>query len=120
MEGGGNPLQEAHGVNILDMGLELADGHIPLSRTSAWQAECDSLPTNTNEREQFRVETSPNRVSTIMKLVGPCKEDLFAFRLSAQLPRYMSWKSDQGSIATDALSQSWREIIKVMLSLHFQ
>ena len=33
--------------------------------------------------------------------------DLFASRLLAQLPRYMSWRPDPGSIA---LSQSWKEI----------
>ena len=46
----------------------------------------------------------------IMKVIGPCEVDLFASRLSMQLPRYMSWKPDPGSIATAALSQPWREI----------
>lgn len=46
----------------------------------------------------------------VMAVLGPCQVDLFASRLSAQLPQYMSWKLDPGSIATDALSQSWKEI----------
>ena len=46
----------------------------------------------------------------IMEALGPCQVDLFASRLSAQLPRYMSWRPDPGSIATDALRQSWKEI----------
>ena len=46
----------------------------------------------------------------IMEALGPCQIDLFASRLSAQLPRYMSWRPDPGSIATDALSQPWMEI----------
>ena len=46
----------------------------------------------------------------IMEALGPCQVDLFASRLSAQLPRYMSWRPDPGSIATDAFSQSWKEI----------
>ena len=46
----------------------------------------------------------------IMEALGPCQIDLFASRLSAQPPRYMSWRPDPGSIATDALSQPWVEI----------
>ena len=46
----------------------------------------------------------------IMEALGPCQIDLFASRLSAQLPRYMSWRPDPGSIATDALSQPWMGI----------
>ena len=42
-----------------------------------------------------------------MSIVGNCKIDLFASRLSAQLPRCMSWKPDPGAVATDALSQPW-------------
>ena len=43
----------------------------------------------------------------IMEALGPCQVDLFASRLLAQLPTYMSWRPDPGSIA---LSQSWKEI----------
>ena len=42
----------------------------------------------------------------ITEALGPCQVDLFASKLSAQLPRYMSWRPDPGTIATDALSQS--------------
>ena len=33
--------------------------------------------------------------------------DLFASRLSNQLPSYYSWKSDPNSLGTDALQQKW-------------
>ena len=33
--------------------------------------------------------------------------DLFASRLSNQLPSYYSWKSDPSSLGTDALQQKW-------------
>ena len=33
--------------------------------------------------------------------------DLFASRTSHLVPAYMAWKPDPGSIATDALQQSW-------------
>ena len=35
--------------------------------------------------------------------------DLFASRLNAQLPRYISWKPDPGAEAVDALSLDWGE-----------
>ena len=44
------------------------------------------------------------RHSDFQQVLGPCQVDLFASRLSAQLPRYMTWKPDPGSIATDAVS----------------
>lgn len=36
--------------------------------------------------------------------------DLFASRLTAQFPLYMSWKPDPGSAAIDALNQKWSKI----------
>ena len=45
----------------------------------------------------------------IMRILGPCHVDLFASRLTAQLPAYMSWKPDPGSVATDAMSQDWSQ-----------
>ena len=33
--------------------------------------------------------------------------DLFVFRLCHQLPQYIAWKSDPGSIATDAFLHPW-------------
>ena len=38
---------------------------------------------------------------------GPLQIDLFASRLSTQLPRFFSWRPDALSEAVDALSQDW-------------
>ena len=46
----------------------------------------------------------PSIFQQIMQILGPCQVDLFASRISAQLP---SWKPDPGAIATDALRQPW-------------
>ena len=45
-----------------------------------------------------------------MQILSPCQVDLFASRISTQLPKYMSWKPDPGAIATDVLSQPWKDI----------
>ena len=44
----------------------------------------------------------------ICKKFGTPLVDLFASRLCHQLPRYMSWRPDPQSIATDALHQDWK------------
>ena len=43
-------------------------------------------------------------------LWGPLDVDLFASRLSAQLPRFYSWRTDPQAEAIDAFSQDWRSI----------
>jgi len=42
-------------------------------------------------------------------LWGPLEIDLFASRLTNQLPRYVSWKPDPRAEATDAFSLNWAQ-----------
>jgi len=46
----------------------------------------------------------------IQKLVGNLEVDLFASRLNHQLDKYVSWKPDPMSWATDAFLLCWKEI----------
>ena len=46
-------------------------------------------------------------ISRIQQRFGPLQVDLFASRISAQLPRFFSWRSDPQEEATDAFLQSW-------------
>ena len=41
---------------------------------------------------------------------GPLEVDLFASRLSTQLPRFYSWRPDPHSEAVDAFSQDWSKV----------
>ena len=41
---------------------------------------------------------------------GPLEVDLFASRLSTQLPRFYSWRPDPHSEAVDAFSQDWGKV----------
>ena len=43
----------------------------------------------------------------IQAQLGPVDLDLFASRLTAQLPQYLSWRPDPLALATDALLQDW-------------
>ena len=43
----------------------------------------------------------------IQDQLGPCQVDLFASRLTRQLPRYYSWRIDPEAEAVDAFTQDW-------------
>jgi len=49
----------------------------------------------------------PKLFQQINQRWGPLQVDLFASRLSTQLPRFFSWKPDPLAEATDAFSQQW-------------
>ena len=51
-----------------------------------------------------------NPIRRIQDSLGPLEVDLFASRLTAQLPRYFSWRPDPQTEATDALLQGWRHL----------
>ena len=46
----------------------------------------------------------------ITQIMGNPDMDLLASHLSHQIPGYMSWRPDPGSMATDALKQNWRNL----------
>lgn len=47
--------------------------------------------------------------NAINQELGPLEVDLFASRLSTQLPRFFSWRPDPLAEATDAFSQQWEQ-----------
>ena len=49
----------------------------------------------------------PHVFQTISKAFGPLEIDLFASRLTHQLPRFFSWRSDPLAEAVDAFQQDW-------------
>ena len=50
----------------------------------------------------------PSVFRQINRILGPLEVDLFASRLSAQLPMYVSWKPDPEALATDAFTVNWK------------
>ena len=59
-------------------------------------------------RDRTDWKLSPEIFSQINQIFGPLKVDLFASRLTHQLPRYFSWRPDRLAEATDAFRQDWR------------
>ena len=61
-------------------------------------------------RDRSDWKLNPTVFRRIQDSLGPLEVDLFASRLTAQLPRYFSWHPDPQAEATDALLQDWRHL----------
>ena len=46
----------------------------------------------------------------ILTLLGQCQVDLFATRLTHQLPQYVRWRPDPFAMATDAFQVCWTNV----------
>ena len=55
-----------------------------------------------NDTSEWKLD--PQIIAPFLKV---CEIDLFASRLSAQLPKYVSWRPDPEAIHTDALTMTW-------------
>ena len=55
----------------------------------------------------MRLDDQPSTVCQIQDQLGSCQVDLFASRLTRQLPRYFSWRIDPEAEAVDACKQNW-------------
>lgn len=53
----------------------------------------------------------PEIFQCIQSLWGPLEIDLFASRLSYQIPRYASWRPDPGAEAVDAFTLDWAQLV---------
>ena len=49
----------------------------------------------------------PQVFKVMSEILGPLEMDLFASRLTHQLPKFFSWKPDPAVEATDAPTQNW-------------
>ena len=70
------------------------------------EAECGSGPAIKVNCGLSRLDAGSN---TINSLWGPLQVDLFASRITKQLPRFFSWKPDPLAEAVDAFKQTWIE-----------
>ena len=50
----------------------------------------------------------PEVFQTINNKLGPLEVDLFASRLSTQLPMFVNWRPDPEAMATDAFTLDWK------------
>ena len=60
-----------------------------------------------NQKDSTEWKLCPQVFQKIFQKVDQPEIDLFASRLSNQLPAYYSWKPDPNSLVLDALQQTW-------------
>ena len=61
-----------------------------------------------SDRSEWKL--NPLLFQKINQLLGPLSADLFASRLSTQLPNFVSWKPDPLAMAVDAFTVDWSSI----------
>jgi len=61
-----------------------------------------------SDKSEWRL--SPILFQKINRFLGPLSTDLFASRLSSQLPVFVSWRPDPLAVATDAFIQDWNTL----------
>lgn len=61
-------------------------------------------------RDRTDWKLCPEVFQMINSQLGPLQVDLFASRLSNQLPQYVSWRPDPGAMACDAFSLDWSQV----------
>ena len=66
-----------------------------------------NLAADTESRDRTDWKLSPAVFNKINQIFGPLEVDLFASRLTYQLPRYFSWRPDPSAEATDAFQHDW-------------
>ena len=61
-------------------------------------------------KDRWDWKLNPELFRIIQQKFGPLEKDLFATRLSTQLPRFFSWRPDPEAEAIDAFKQSWKGV----------
>ena len=85
----------------LSKDIVLTAEYIPGSTNCVADTESRTL----KDRTDWKL--NPLLFRAIDQSLGPLEVDLFASRLSTQLPRFFSWRPDPMAEATDAFNQQW-------------
>lgn len=88
----------------LSRDLVLSAEYIPGATNCVADVESRTL------RDRTDWKLHPQIFNQINQKWGPLEVDLFATRLSTQLPRFFSWRPDPLAEATDAFSQQWGQV----------
>ena len=88
----------------LSKDIVLSAEHIPGTTNCIADAESRTL----TDRTDWKLH--PQLFKMINQMWGPLEVDLFASRLSTQLPRFFSWRPDPMAEATDAFNQQWGQL----------
>ena len=87
----------------LERNIHMTAQHLPGSLNCTADMESRVM------RDRTDWKLHPDLFQRLNKLWGPLEVDLFASRLSAQLPAYYSWRPDPYVMGMDAFVQSWTD-----------
>ena len=107
MGGRGDPQQSLIGHKQRDLGLLATERHHNYCRVSSWGFESRSRFPVAVYGGLERMETKTADFSGTLQFKGTADIDLFASRVSRQLPCYISWKLDPFSKGRDVYQRSW-------------
>ena len=101
-----NKMGSTHSRGLMEITAQIWEWSIQRNIVISAEHLPGRLNTTADQESRLKGDSSewkldPVVFCQIMEALGPCQVDLFASRLSAQLPRYMSWRPDPGLIATD-------------------
>ena len=86
---------------LLGQGITIIAEHLP------GNLHCKADWESCHQKDSSELKLCPLIFSKIQQILGKRPEiDLFASRLSNQLPRYYSWKPDSNNLGMDALQQN--------------
>ena len=88
----------------LERDILITAQHIP--GVSNTVVDCESRM----ERDRLDWMLDPQVFQKINNALGPLEIDLFASRLTYQLPRFFSWRPDPQAVAVDAFQQDWSQL----------
>ena len=77
--------------------------HLPGVKNLAADSESRTI------KDRYNWMLNPQVFRKLNRVMGPLKIDLFASRLTHQVPLYFSWRPDAEAIAVDAFTQDWAQ-----------
>ena len=86
----------------IERGIWISAAHLP----GVLNVEADAASRNAYAYDK-EWQLSPEVFRNIQAELGNNEVDMFASRLNAQLPNYVSWHPDPGAMAIDAFSLDW-------------
>jgi len=108
---GGNPKRVSINSEQINLGLFTKQADHDYCRISSGDIECRSRCSVSVSQEFERVEAKNRNFSKDCKSQGGgAVMDLFASRLSRQVPSYLSWKVDPSSQGRDAFQHCWTHL----------
>ena len=85
----------------MERDISLSADHLP----GIWNAVADEESRTMRDRTDWKL--NPHTFNRINQILGPLEIDLFATRLTHQLPQFVSWKPDPLAMMTDAFAMDW-------------